>query len=517
MGFFTSLWSFVSEASGYAYDGTVRAYRKTRRRIAPEMRTLRTALVIEVLVFLGCIVPLAFISNMSVKLIVLETGAVVLTITLLWLSLKHLISGVVVGTVLAGTKRTESVDSLGAALSLPLYGIYEYARIVAAILASELAVGLIALWLPLHNNPLVSLLGLVVGVILVAYAIWQQGVLGWPKIVWFTAVATLFIALAAILAPEASKALADRIAQSDALLKLVTGAEMSAGALLFVSIAVLIAVFAMLTLGSGFVRMLGLAVLLLYLPLFAQTVFASWPELNTATDEWRRQKKVATVRKVDSTMPNSELAQRLIAALKVSATTASENAIKEIGKIEKKAQEEKRPLTPAEITQLFEEYKLGAGVQQGVDGHIEQFRKNNPKLFLEEQRKEKLAPKEATKQPKQTSATQPQSQPLDRGCEWTGPGEFVYVAHSRFQWRDQCKINIPPFGYGFRTTFKSAPCELDALLNESIVLQKANEHTKVRHAIGGANVDSIRYRPTSCESVTLKVLVFHVDNPVLSQ
>jgi len=379
MGFFSTLWGSIGLLWGSASRHATTSY---LRHVVPELRTLRGALVIEVGVFLVCIVPLAFFSNMSVKLILLELGAVTLTLTLLWLSLRHLITGVVVGTAIAGTER--GVDTFGDALALPLRGIIEYARIVAAILASELAVGLIALWLPLHNNPLVSLLGLVVGTILVAYAIWQQGALGWPKIVWFTAIATLFIALMAILAPEASNALAEKIANSDALLKLIMGEEMSAQALLFTSIAMLIAVFAMLTLGSGFVRMLGLAVFLLYLPLFAQTVLAGWPEMGGATDGWLRQRKVAAVRKVDSSMPNSELAQRLIAALKEHTTKVSDDAVKKITAIEKKAKKDGRLLTPSEITEVFEEYKLGAGVKKDVDEHIEKFRRENPGLFPEE-------------------------------------------------------------------------------------------------------------------------------------
>ena len=79
--------------------------------------------------------------------------------------------------------------------------VTEYLRLVMAVLASQTAAGFITLWLPVHANVSLALLGLSVGMAFVAYWIWQQGETWWPKLVWWLTFFTALFALVGLTVP----------------------------------------------------------------------------------------------------------------------------------------------------------------------------------------------------------------------------------------------------------------------------------------------------------------------------
>lgn len=70
-------------------------------------------------------------------------------------------------------------------------GIYNYVQLVAATLASELAVGLIALWFPFHVNILMALLAVPAAILLISYTIYWKGEFWWRRVVYAVGVFTM--------------------------------------------------------------------------------------------------------------------------------------------------------------------------------------------------------------------------------------------------------------------------------------------------------------------------------------
>lgn len=111
-------------------------------------------------------------------------------------------------------------------------------------------------------------------------------------------------------------------------------------------------------------------------------------------------------------------------------------------------------------------------------------------------------------------------QQLEHGGEFVRPGYIVYVAHRGLEWGKQRKVFIPPFGYRFETSFESKEhCGLEALVNDSIVVPNAHTELNMNKFVPrGGGVRSIRYRPTDCPTVILRVKVEKIGStPILSQ
>jgi hypothetical protein len=90
-------------------------------------------------------------------------------------------------------------------------GVEDYLRLVAAILSSEIAVGLIALWLPGYKNPWMTLLILPVAMALIAHTIWKKGEFWWPKLVYRLAIFTLVASVVSIFFAQTVNELSDRL------------------------------------------------------------------------------------------------------------------------------------------------------------------------------------------------------------------------------------------------------------------------------------------------------------------
>lgn len=70
-------------------------------------------------------------------------------------------------------------------------GVYDYVQLVAAILASELTVGLIVLWFPFHVNIPMALLAIPAAILLISYTIYWKGEMWWRGIVYAVGVFTI--------------------------------------------------------------------------------------------------------------------------------------------------------------------------------------------------------------------------------------------------------------------------------------------------------------------------------------
>lgn len=68
-----------------------------------------------------------------------------------------------------------------------------YVRLVAALVASEIAACFIVLLIPAHTNPVLALLLVPATICLVTYAIWIGGVTRWPDIVYWMALGTFLV------------------------------------------------------------------------------------------------------------------------------------------------------------------------------------------------------------------------------------------------------------------------------------------------------------------------------------
>lgn len=177
-----------------------------------EFRRLRNSAVLIILTPLLFILPGAFLGGISweLKLSVLGLGMVIVSVELFWLAWRRLIIGAELGTVIELAYTTRPAEEIGL-LRTPARGAELYIRLVAAILTSELAASLAAIWLPAHRDPVMALLLLPAIMIFTTYAIWQKGELWWPEFTQFIAAFTLVVSLVAILVPDIATELASRL------------------------------------------------------------------------------------------------------------------------------------------------------------------------------------------------------------------------------------------------------------------------------------------------------------------
>lgn len=174
---------------------------------ADEFRRLRDSLILAIVVALLFILPGAFMGawGFIVKVIWLEIGMVIAAVNLLYLAYYRIPGGTAVGTTL----ELAFAEPAGRGIvRTPVQGFLRYVRFIAAFLASELTVALIVVWVPAHKNPAMALLAIPVAIAIIGHIIWKGGGEWWAKVVHGLPYATLFLALLAILFPDAADAVA---------------------------------------------------------------------------------------------------------------------------------------------------------------------------------------------------------------------------------------------------------------------------------------------------------------------
>jgi len=180
-------------------------------KLCEESQKVKKSLIGMVVFPLIFIIPGAFLGGISwaLKLIVVQLGIWIATFYLLRLSRKRLLDGlgIATGLELISQKTKYSFHSL---IDDVRGGIGGYVRLVAAVLASEIAVGFIALWLPGHKNPLMVPLILLAAMALITHTIWQRGKLWWPKLVYRLAIFTLIASVVSIFLPQFTSEVARR-------------------------------------------------------------------------------------------------------------------------------------------------------------------------------------------------------------------------------------------------------------------------------------------------------------------
>jgi len=166
-------------------------------------RKLKNSLLAMIVLPLILIVPGAFLGGWSwtTKVWALQIGTWLAVLFLLGLAKKRLLIGTEIAALLEKKTGWKAIKE----------GLEDYFKVVAAILASEITVGLISLWLPAHQDPkMFFLLFLVIGVI-VFYRVWKGGAVWWPKVVYKMAIFTLFTSLAIIMFPATSEEISNRL------------------------------------------------------------------------------------------------------------------------------------------------------------------------------------------------------------------------------------------------------------------------------------------------------------------
>lgn len=163
-----------------------------------EFRRLRNSIVAGVVMPLASLLFASIVGawSWSAKLIFIEIELFGAAICLIWLAYRR--------TPLAMEIATAIRVARDPALRNPVDAAYDYLRLVAAVIASELAVGLLVLWLPVHRNYPMSFLALATVMIFITYTIWRKGAFWWPKLVYRLAIFTLIAALFSIILPQTS-------------------------------------------------------------------------------------------------------------------------------------------------------------------------------------------------------------------------------------------------------------------------------------------------------------------------
>ncbi len=131
-----------------------------------EFYRLRNSLIVAIAVAAIFIIPGAFLGAISwtLKVVWIEIGMLIITITSLSLAFYRIPIGIELNAFI---KKAEGSKCKPAITD----GAETYIRIVAGFLASELAVSLIALWLPAHKNPAMAFMALLVPMVLITYTI----------------------------------------------------------------------------------------------------------------------------------------------------------------------------------------------------------------------------------------------------------------------------------------------------------------------------------------------------------
>lgn len=130
------------------------------------------------------------------KLTLIQLEWLIVVPAVLWLAWRRAAIGGEIGVILSASRTDIKIPFLGDVR----VGIEDYIRLAAGILASELALGHVVLWLDLHRNwPMASLL-VPTAVLVFFAAVWQDSKgKWWPKVVFGLAGFTMFVALATLL------------------------------------------------------------------------------------------------------------------------------------------------------------------------------------------------------------------------------------------------------------------------------------------------------------------------------
>lgn len=164
---------------------------------ADELRLVRNSIVFGVLLPLLFIVPGAFLGgwSWSLKVWFIGTGIMIAAFFLLWLAWRRALIGIGGGTLWAG--RNGRLRDIGD--ETVFAGIGNYIRIIAGVVASEIAFGFIALALPAHVNPTLAILLLPACLGIGAYAAWQGGVTFLPSLVWAAIIMVVLVVVVLLL------------------------------------------------------------------------------------------------------------------------------------------------------------------------------------------------------------------------------------------------------------------------------------------------------------------------------
>lgn len=133
----------------------------------------------------------------AVKSIVMSLMLTCTAIFLIVLGVRRAIIGTEITTALVAA-RPGTTGTVGT----PTIAADEYIKIVAAILTSELTIGLLILLLPLHHFPTFSILLIPFGLTLVSAWVWQGGEAWWPPFTRRLAITAIGIVVVANVFPQ---------------------------------------------------------------------------------------------------------------------------------------------------------------------------------------------------------------------------------------------------------------------------------------------------------------------------
>lgn len=163
-----------------------------------ELRRLRNSAAAMVVLPLIFILSGAFLGGWSreLKVVLIVVGLLLISGFLLWLAARRLPIGAEIATII------KAVRQGGGIVKVPADGVEAYIRFVAAVLTSEVVIGLIALWLRAHQDPPMTFVLLLAALAYAVYQAWQKGESQWPKVAGGIAVFTIFVSAAAISFPQ---------------------------------------------------------------------------------------------------------------------------------------------------------------------------------------------------------------------------------------------------------------------------------------------------------------------------
>lgn len=204
-----------------------------------EIRRTRNSALVIVLVPLLLIIPGAFLGgwNWGAKVAVIQIGMWISVFVSIWLAWRRVPIGAELSVLLSATDSEKAGREFTGDLR---EGVYDYIRLVAAILASEIAAGFIALWLPAHQNPAMALLLLPVTIAFVTYTIWQEGRFWWPALVHWLTWFTLVTSVLAVFLPKAAQEATNGSKEVDGYLAALLRGEASVQSVFWIIVAALV-------------------------------------------------------------------------------------------------------------------------------------------------------------------------------------------------------------------------------------------------------------------------------------
>lgn len=160
-------------------------------------RLRNSALYVVLIPFVLMVVGLLLGPWWTAKSVVMSLMLTVTAFFLLIIGARRAIIGTGIVTALVAARP----GTTGAA-GTPAIAVDEYVRIVAAILASELTLGLLILVLPLHNFPALSILLMPLVLTVFASWVWKGGEDWWPPFTRRLAIITIGVVVVANLFPQ---------------------------------------------------------------------------------------------------------------------------------------------------------------------------------------------------------------------------------------------------------------------------------------------------------------------------